>query len=175
MNKSFIAGIAIGAVVGSVASWIYARKKYEQIVQEEIESVKAAFEEYYTEVENIILEKPVVEEKVTKEEKEEYKEVVENTTYISCDLKNGCSDPYVIAPEELGGEQNEYNIISLTYYADGVLADSTGEVYNIGNAIGDDALEHFGQYEDDVVHVRNEAWNTDFEIFQDERNYTEVF
>ena len=176
MNKSFIAGIAIGAVIGSVVSWKIVKNKYEQLVQEEIESVKAAFERYYTEVEELILEKPVVEEtKVSKEEKEEYKQVVAETSYSSGDLNNECSDPYVIAPEELGGEQNEYNILSLTYYADGVLADSTGEVYNIQNAIGDDALDNFGKYEDDVVHVRNESWNTDFEIFLDTRNYTEVF
>lgn len=177
MNKSFIAGIAIGAVIGSVVSWKIVKNKYEQLVQEEIESVKAAFERYYTEVEELILEKPEtpIVEKVSKEEKEEYKEIVAETSYSSGDLNNECSDPYVIAPEELGGENNEYNILSLTYYADGVLADPTGEVFNIQNAIGEESLEHFGKYEDDVVHVRNESWNTDFEIFLDERNYTEVF
>lgn len=175
-KKSLIVGFAIGAVTGSIAAWHFLNKKYEQLVQEEIESVKAAFERYYTEVENIILEKPVVEEtQVSKEEKEEYKEVVAETSYSSCDLTNGCSDPYVITPEELGGEQGEYNILSLTYFSDGVLADDRGEVINIANAIGEEALEHFGIYEDDAVHVRNESWNTDFEIFLDERKYTEVF
>ena len=175
-KKSLIVGFAIGAVTGSIAAWHFLNKKYEQLVQEEIESVKAAFERYYTEVENIILEKPVVEEtQVSKEEKEEYKEVVVETSYSSCDLTNGCSDPYVITPEELGGEQGEYNILSLTYFSDGVLADDRGEVINIANAIGEEALEHFGVYEDDAVHVRNESWNTDFEIFLDERKYTEVF
>lgn len=175
-KKSLIVGFAIGAVTGSIAAWHFLNKKYEQLVQEEIESVKAAFERYYTEVENIIIEKPVVEEtKVSKEEKAEYKEVVAETSYSSCDLTNGCSDPYVITPEELGGEQGEYNILSLTYFSDGVLADDQGEVINIANAIGEEALEHFGVYEDDAVHVRNESWNTDFEIFLDERKYTEVF
>lgn len=175
-KKSLIVGFAIGAVTGSIAAWHFLNKKYEQLVQEEIESVKAAFERYYTEVENIILEKPVVEEtQVSKEEKEEYKEVVSETSYSSCDLTNGCSDPYVITPEELGGEQGEYNVLSLTYFSDGVLADDRGEVINIANAIGEEALEHFGIYEDDAVHVRNESWNTDFEIFLDERKYTEVF
>lgn len=175
-KKSLIVGFAIGAVTGSIAAWHFLNKKYEQLVQEEIESVKAAFERYYTEVENIIIEKPVVEETtVSKEEKAEYKEVVAETSYSSCDLTNGCSDPYVITPEELGGEQGEYNILSLTYFSDGVLADDRGEVINIANAIGEEALEHFGIYEDDAVHVRNESWNTDFEIFLDERKYTEVF
>lgn len=175
-KKSLIVGFAIGAVTGSIAAWHFLNKKYEQLVQEEIESVKAAFERYYTEVENIIIEKPVVEETtVSKEEKEEYKEVVAETSYSSCDLTNGCSDPYVITPEELGGEQGEYNVLSLTYFSDGVLADDRGEVINIANAIGEEALEHFGIYEDDAVHVRNESWNTDFEIFLDERKYTEVF
>lgn len=174
-KKSFIAGLAIGAVIGSVAAWHFVKKKYEQLVQEEVESVKEAFERYYTEVDkNILDSEPGECEPVTQVDKEEYKQIVGGNDYVKCDLTNDCSDPYVIAPEELGGEQGEYNILSLTYYSDGVLADDSGEVYNVG-VVGEDSLEHFGDYEDEAVHVRNESWNTDFEIFLDERKYTEVF
>jgi gas vesicle protein len=175
-NNNFIAGIAIGAAIGSVASWLFVKKKYERIVQEEVESVRAAFERYHTEVEKIILSEPGECEPAPKEVvKEEYKEIISDSSYSKGNLNNDCSDPYVIAPEELGGEEGEYNILSLTYFSDGVLADDTGEIFNIAGSIGEDALEHFGEYEDEAVHVRNESWNTDFEIFLDERKYSEVY
>lgn len=176
-NKKLIVGFAIGALAGSVAAWRILKKKYEQLVQEEIESVKVAFERYYSETQSEVIqnstEEPVAENK--QEVVAEYKEVIANSAYSKGNLNNDCSDPYVIAPEELGGEQGEYNILSLTYFSDGVLADDQGEVFNIAAAIGEDALDHFGDYEDEAVHVRNESWNTDFEVFLDERKYTEVF
>lgn len=176
-NKKLIVGFAIGALVGSVATWRIVKNKYERLVQEEIESVKAAFERYYTEVEQIITDEP--EQELTQEEKKEevakYNTIITESSYSTGGISNDCSDPYVIAPDELGGEEGEYNILSLTYFADGVLADDQGNVFNIADSVGEDSLNHFGDYEDEAVHVRNESWNTDFEIFLSERKYTEVY
>lgn len=41
--------------------------------------------------------------------------------------------------------------------------------------IGDDALGHFGEYEDDSVFVRNDEEQTDYEILLDGRNYHDVY
>ena len=84
------------------------------------------------------------------------------------------SDPYVISPEEFG-EDDTYDRINLTYYADGVLADENDEeVENVDGTVGLDSLETFGTYEDDSVHVKNDRLRAYYEILRDERNYEDV-
>ena len=46
-------------------------------------------------------------------------------------------------------------------------------IYNIEETVGD-ALEHFGEYEDDSVFVRNEENMCDYEILLDQRTYSDV-
>ena len=72
-------------------------------------------------------------------------------------------------------DDEEYEQISLTYYADGVLADENDEVIeDVEDAVGIDSLNHFGEYEDDSVFVRNDARKCDYEILLDQRTYSEV-
>ena len=40
--------------------------------------------------------------------------------------------------------------------------------------VGFESLGSFGEYEDDCVHVRNDAQKTDYEILRALRNYSEV-
>ena len=80
----------------------------------------------------------------------------------------------MIPPEQFGDDE-EYEQISLTYYADGVLADENDEVIeDVEDAVGIDPLNHFGEYEDDSVFVRNDARKCDYEILLDQRTYSEV-
>jgi len=80
----------------------------------------------------------------------------------------------VISPDSFG-EMDDYNRISLTYYADGVLADEDDEVVDdVDATVGSDALNHFGEYEDDSVFVRNDSRKCDYEILLDTRNYADV-
>ena len=82
--------------------------------------------------------------------------------------------PYVITPEEFD-EIDEYNTISLTYFADEVLTDDQMNVVdNIDEIIGLDSLSHFGEYEDDSVFVRNDKLKTDYEILLDTKTYEEI-
>ena len=82
--------------------------------------------------------------------------------------------PYVISPEEFG-EFEEYEKISLTYYADKVLADENDEeVDDVDEIVGEESLNHFGEYEDDSVFVRNDRLKCDYEILLDQRNYSDV-
>jgi hypothetical protein len=87
---------------------------------------------------------------------------------------NDVEKPYVIQPEEFG-EYSDYETISLTYYADGILADDMDEI--IGDAadiVGANFMDHYGEYEDDTVFVRNDKRMCDYEIQRDERDYKEV-
>ncbi len=79
----------------------------------------------------------------------------------------------VIAPEEFG-DYPEFKLISLSYYADGVLADDKGNKIDIEATVSEEALNTFGEYEDDSVHVRNTKLQTDYEILLDPRCFSEV-
>ena len=82
--------------------------------------------------------------------------------------------PYVISPEEFDTKDG-YKTVSLSYYADGVLADDYDEVVeDVEKMVGKESLNHFGEYEDDSVFVRNDRMRTDFEILRDLRNYSDV-
>ena len=82
--------------------------------------------------------------------------------------------PYVISPEEFG-EFEDYERISLSYYADQILADEDDEkVEDVDNVVGLESLAHFGEYEDDSVFVRNDRLKCDYEILLDQRTYSDV-
>jgi hypothetical protein len=82
--------------------------------------------------------------------------------------------PYVISPDEFG-EFYDYEKISLTYYADQVLADEDDElVEDIEETVGFESLNAFGEYEDDSVFVRNDRLKCDYEILLDQRKYSDV-
>lgn len=86
--------------------------------------------------------------------------------------ENSGEAPYVISPEEFN-EFDEYTPVSLTYFADGVLADENGVIIDDVEEIVGDGLNHFGEYDDDSVYVRSDAKRCDYEILLDEREYAE--
>lgn len=82
--------------------------------------------------------------------------------------------PYIITPEELG-EEMDYSLVALIYYADGVLADDFDNVVdNEEYYVGSDYKNHFGEYETNTVHVRNDELMCDYEITQDFRKFSDV-
>ena len=86
--------------------------------------------------------------------------------------ENSGDVPYVISPDEFD-ELDGYTAISLTYFADGVLSDENGIVIDDVEEIVGDGLNHFGEYDEDAVYVRNDAKRCDYEILKDERKYAE--
>lgn len=203
MNKAigFVAFTA-GAVLGSAITWYYAKKKYEQITREEIESVKEVFtknsnirKEDVFEPENSVLkkaemarEKPNVAEYAKKLSKEGYTNysnsdiLTEDGEEVSDDpgqepgkyFGDPDAEPYVIPPEQFA-ELDDYDQISLTYYADHILADDNDQLLeDVEGTVGFESLTHFGEYEDDSVYVRNDRLKIDYEILRDERKYSDV-
>ena len=77
---------------------------------------------------------------------------------------------YVIPPDSYG--ELGYEEVSLTYYADDVLAyDDDSVIRNVDKVVGKGSLNTFGEYEDDSVFVRNEERKTDYEILAVPGNY----
>ena len=167
-----------GAIIGSVVTWKLVKTKYEQIAQEEIDEVR----EYYAKKVDEFTHKEESEDtaevkpKITKEEYTEYANVINDLGYanITEEEVNKMGKPYVITPEEYG-DLDDYDLVSLTYYADGYLTDEQDNlIEDVDNVVGVDSLTHFGEYEDDSVFVRNDSCTTDYEILLDERNYLDV-
>lgn len=186
-GMAFLAFIA-GAGIGSVCTWQLLKRKYELIAQEEIDSVKAAYATRETGkslVEGFCNGLKVAEDRTQKDEGDvdfkKYASIIQKEGYTdysrSVEEKKGeafVEKPYVISPEEFG-EFEEYEKISLTYYADEVLADENDEeVDDVDEIVGEESLNHFGEYEDDSVFVRNDRLKCDYEILLDQRNYSDV-
>lgn len=189
MSKTCFVMFVVGAAAGSAATWLYAKKYYERIAQEEIDSVKAVFSERKpdTVVKNnnvqeenqhkadIAKLKPDLVNYAAKLQEEGYTNYTKHSEKIIEEKDVPMPNkPYIISPEEFG-ESGNYTQISLTYYSDGVLADDEDEIIeDIDDTVGEDFANHFGDYEDDSVFVRNDRLRCDYEILKDNRSYHDV-
>lgn len=195
MNCKFTNAImfAVGAAIGSAVTWKVLTTKYEQRVQEEIESVKEAFIamnntcDQSSEGESNEEEEEASEEyhqvnwddleDLDEESDEELEEYAELTNLYSSE-KGGAEKvevkkPYVIEPMEF--DENGFKTMELTYYADGILEDEDHEIVtDVNDLLGEGSLDTFGLYEDDSVFVRNEKLRIDFQILRDPRTYEEA-
>ena len=183
-----------GAAIGSIATWKLIEKKYKDLADEEIESVIETFknrrpritkDEVKETVEKVINKwkepKETVEDIVTAEgysieNEEEIDEDDESNYTIDVDPGVEVIAPYVITPEQFG-EYSEYGTKTLTYYADNVLTDEIDNPITseeMITMIGIDALDHFGEYEDDSVYIRDEMNEMDYEILKSEKKFSEI-
>ena len=183
-----------GAAIGSVVTWKLIEKKYKDLADEEIESVIETFknrkpritkDNVKETVEKVINKykepKEIVEDIVTAERysienEEEIDEDDESNYTVNIDNDIEVVTPYVITPEQFG-EYNEYGTKTLTYYADNVLTDEIDNPITseeMVTMIGPDALDHFGEYEDDSVYIRDEMNEMDYEILKSEKTFSEI-
>lgn len=162
---AFVAGSTIGVGI----TWQFFKQKYKAYAQEEIDSVK----EMYSKKHKSEPTEPETPKSIdfTDEEEMEYVSLVKE---YKPDANDKIKKPYVISPDEFG-EDIDREQISLTFYNDGVLTDENDEVIkNVDELIGVDSLNHFGEYEDDSVFVRDDRLNCEYEILLDQRNYSDV-
>lgn len=180
---------AVGAAIGSAATYFVVKTKYEELAnQERIEREEyrkrmKEINEGDTECndpETVESYKDLASDYSGSEESGEvnmldyYRKKVEERNKEKEEEEDMAYEHYVISPEEFG--EVGYNEVSLTYYADGVLTDENDKEISedgIERLIGKEALKHFGEYEDDSVFVRNDKLHTDYEILKDLRNYYE--
>lgn len=140
------------------------------------------------------------EEQAAKEEElEEYREIVKqynNPEYADAlvrkrelqmaeeakkaeeDMTEEQQEPfYIIKPDEFGTIDN-YELVNLTWYADGILADEFDNIIGedeIEERIGSEALVEIGKYLPKFIHVRNDDLEVDYEIGEDPRNYCDIY
>lgn len=199
MNKeSSLLAFMLGMAVGSAITWQMIKDRYERRIEEDRKSLEAMYsakkmtgavkpEAAETKPE----EKPAPDPKELAERAKdkpdigEYAKRLQGEGYTNyagggqvMEVKeppkaDAVDIPYVISPDDFG-ELDGYERISLTYYADGVLADEDNEPVDDIEEIVGDGLEHFGEYEEDSVFVRNDAKKCDYEILRDLRTFAEV-
>lgn len=169
-----------GAAIGSAVTWKLVKDKYARLAQEEIEAVREVYMKHDdADTTEVVVEEPaaVIPESVpefTEQERIDYANIA-NTYTTEKGVPKPVNKPYVISPDEF--DENGYQTVSLTYYADGVVEDDFYDIWDddeIEEKIGRDSLNHFGEYEEDSVFVRNDDNETDYEILRDPRNYSDV-
>lgn len=184
-----------GAAIGSVITWKIIEKRYKDLADEEIESVKETFktrnerptvvdDEEDKQSDTTLLYANGSIDKVNDEVINYSKiasEYIPNTEEEAEDLKNTTVEVEVgkeekaievIPPEEFG--DMGYPTKSWTYYSDFILADENDEIVTDPESIIGDALDHFGEYEDDSVYVRNDNTECEYEILKHEKAYTQA-
>lgn len=179
-----------GAAIGGVGTWLGIKKYYENKADLEIQ----ALSEYRQKVKN---EEKKLSEKtddISPEEKAKmsinkpdltkYKEILGKQNYNAYSEKKknvkkeeeaSKKEPYIITPNE-NSVNNGYAKVQLDYYIeDGVLADGESEeVVDMASTIGTDAINHFGEYEEDVIHIRNDNNSTDYEVICQHTSYESI-
>ena len=181
LSKTII--FAVGAAIGSAVTWKLVKDKYERVARDEI----AEMREYYRKKSEPIevergtgeYDKSVVKIDADSSDYDKYRNIADRYA-VEKEEKGGEESmededkPYVILPEDFG-EMDDYDIQSLTYYADGVLEDDQCNIIeNPDDLVGENFADHFGEYEDEAVHVRNDKYKTDYEILLDVRTYAEA-
>lgn len=189
MNNAIgkIAMFVMGAATGSFVTWRIIKSKYELVENGEI-TVYPAEEKNTEEPEETANEnletKDNNEELVfSSEEKKEGEKVIEDLKYRTYSNGGGKkkrkkSDnddeetvPYVISPDDVG--DTGYDLVNLTLYSNGVLVDDLDDevIEDAELLIGNYAIDRIGEYEPDIIHVRNDELQREYEICRVDEEY----
>lgn len=185
MNKVLYFGIMAGAAaIAAVATWVYAKDKFAKQASDDISEMKAYYKKKYEDdrpaeaepkgwtCEAVEKAQPKTEARKKAEDLKTYRQMARDKYKANHEEEEG--NPHVIAPEQFG-ENNHYDRITLTYYADHVLADENDEIIrDVEETIGFGSLNHFGEYEADIVYVQNDILKCYYEITRDLRKYEDV-
>ena len=182
-----ISGIGLGFVGGYLLGSKLSKKKYKNLADKEVESVKKAFEEHFGSIvdvskdkkKNISEKEAIITSKINtlkdqqtkKQEKQNYVDYSKKYRSPEVDAKIaeekepqfGNLKPYVISP--LDFSSSTYKTETLYYYEDNVLSGSDGiKIENVEKLLSNEALSSFGKYEEDCVYVRDDELQIDYEI-----------
>lgn len=161
-----------GAVVGSLITWKLIEKKYKDLADEEIESVKETFKNR---------KEMIVNEQLTIDNDEIDKKIEDLRSRYSVDTEEHIHVepteeehvvPYII-DEDNFGEFPHYGLKYLTYFKDNVLADEVMSVIdNPDIAIGPEALKLLNK-DTDQLYIRDEDNEIDYELTLSDKTYKE--
>lgn len=188
-----------GAVIGGIITGYVIKNKYEELMDEEIQSVKEVYknrtgitEEFierkeYREsdlIENCDIEKVASTDDIKEynankknNSKHDYgkysrknKEDVEEV--VEVEHEEMYIPPTIIDEEEVG--MHGFDMKVLTYYQDGILTDDSDTVLDIDTYIGSDNIKLFDESHGCMtMFVRNEQTGIDYEIQRDDMTWSD--
>ena len=193
IKKAFI--FMLGATAGSLVTWKLVEKKYKDLADEEIESVIERFKNRAEVTKDSLtvfgnnvavaslsnegikcaeveIEEKSAYEKLVRDAYNADEEIDDDGLVINTPPAKEFIAPYVISPEEYGEFGNDTK--NWTMYTDGVITDEAGEIVVDPESMIGDALKHFGEFEEDSVHVRDENIECDYEIIKVEQSFSEL-
>lgn len=166
MNKTFIAFVS-GAVIGAGAAWTYAKNHFNKMVEDTVRKCNACSDEE---------QPPMAKEESTNEETAESESEESEKVQYHKAVKEYTEDepkkkgPYVISPDEFH-DGAMLTSATYSYFEDGVVTDEFDNIVeDVDEAIGEDFVNHF---DEDVVYVRNEERNCDYEILREGFTYND--
>ncbi len=189
--KGFILGLGLGLAMGCAGMYLFivgkrAQSEENDIPEKESKGTKATANN----------EPPVIMNNIAKQKSEKtpvdytkfsenmdpkkaeaiFKELRDNLKTQSDDEDPHNDVPEIIPPDEFQKDES-YDAITFTYFnGDGVLVDDGGDPISSKDAamlLGDDALNHFGEYDDFAVYVKNNLHGAYYEIILDDRRYSD--
>ena len=189
MNSKLVNAIvfAVGAAVGSIVTWQFAKYTCDKLIAEERQAIREYYKGRYEETEEGEPEPKTVDvgtsaylckREITEEERQDVRKYSDITrSYVSPETEQDveyCPEPAFICPEDFGDEEG-YEVVNLTYYADKILADNNGKIVQDAETIVGDFEEHIGDYEVDAVHIRNDWNQCYYEILAVEDKYHDIY
>ena len=163
-NALWFAATATAFVIGAAVAILIMKdrveKKYRKIADEEIESVKKAFER-----------SEKAEEKPTDKPSHDILEAAPSPQEEELD-----PDIHVISPAEFNeAEREDYGVYAVTYYAgNGVFTDDNDDPLDDEDweaMVGADIVKRFGEFENDRVCIRNDKKRAYYEVLYDDGSF----
>ena len=165
-STAYILGIATGILI--------AKEHYRKLANEEIDSVKAAFDRQMERAK-------AGQEQAEQCAKEAVDTNLKNIQHYECLLREKGYVPdekpeaaVYIHPDEFG-EIDDYNVSTIIFYEkSGVFADEMNQPIDDEEwegMLGCGVVKHFDEYESDRVCVRNDETRTYYEVLLDEGEY----
>ena len=197
MNKLLpIATFVGGAVIGAIVGWSAHKKKYEDQLETETESIRKAYEKKYVKISKADL--PKVEDTVNMSE-EEFKDYVNKRAEARKEYnkitaqyqpegevatpdmtleERAAAQPELIYAQDYGAEQDTgetYDCVELMWFKDERLAtEAEMELLDVATTIGWDAIAQFDKTGLNTIYVRNHRLKIDYEVFKYDDTYEEL-
>lgn len=184
MNKIVIGLISsiFGAAIGSFATYKILEKRFEEQIEVEMDAVKDMYKKDEPEVSKIEEEIKTTDLHETDSMSKYAKKIYERRQYARQASEYLGSEeapsekPYPIIPDDFMMIEG-YEERIFTCFDDNVIADINYhkiDTKDVDDIIGLESLSHMGEYEEDMLYVRNERYKIDCEITRDYRSFEQA-
>lgn len=168
-----------GSVLGGGITYQIIKKKFVLRLNKEMRTLKETFSKKQKKKIEVNLKSEGNSQKKTEDsrdgEKIDYTSFYKTTSKNTVEFndKNPIPTKSVITPGEF--ETSEYEHRYCSYYkGDNILADEDDNLIDVETHIGQSSLKRFGEYEKNVVYVKNDDEKAVYEVTCDERLFAEV-